>query len=88
MHACSVVLVEETVKVKLCSVFDCARTGSMFTGTKEVKGRMHTYYQVLLDTRDMPHIVSLCVTRFMFHIMSAHNGLSDYRMISCKCCMC
>jgi len=30
----------------------------MFTGTKEVKGRMHTYYQVLLDTRDMPHIVS------------------------------
>jgi polymerase delta-interacting protein 2 len=32
------------------------KTGSMFTGTKEVKGRMHTYYQVLLDTRDMPHI--------------------------------
>lgn len=32
------------------------KTGNMFTGTKEVKGRMHTYYQVLLDTRDMPHI--------------------------------
>jgi len=38
----------------------------MFTGTKEVKGRMHTYYQVLLDTRDMPHIVS----------HSLHRGLS------------
>jgi len=38
----------------------------MFTGTKEVKGRMHTYYQVLLDTRDMPHIVSQCDNDFMF----------------------
>ncbi|KTG03308.1 hypothetical protein cypCar_00016521 [Cyprinus carpio] len=28
-------------------------------GSKEVKGKMHTYYQVLIDTRDCPHIVSL-----------------------------
>ncbi len=27
-------------------------------GSKEVKGKMHTYYQVLIDTRDCPHIVS------------------------------
>ncbi|XP_043076946.1 polymerase delta-interacting protein 2 isoform X2 [Puntigrus tetrazona] len=25
-------------------------------GSKEVKGKMHTYYQVLIDTRDCPHI--------------------------------
>ena len=25
---------------------------------KEVKGRTHTYYQVLIDSRDVPHIVS------------------------------
>ncbi|XP_014017662.1 polymerase delta-interacting protein 2 isoform X1 [Salmo salar] len=25
-------------------------------GSKEVKGRTHTYYQVLIDTRDCPHI--------------------------------
>lgn len=28
-------------------------------GSKEVKGKTHTYYQVLIDTRDCPHIVSL-----------------------------
>uniref|UniRef100_H2TSY9 Polymerase delta-interacting protein 2 n=1 Tax=Takifugu rubripes TaxID=31033 RepID=H2TSY9_TAKRU len=27
-------------------------------GSKEVKGKTHTYYQVLIDTRDCPHIVS------------------------------
>lgn len=26
---------------------------------KEVKGRTHTFYQVLIDTRDAPYIVSL-----------------------------
>ena len=33
------------------------RTNAMFTSSKEVKGRTHTYYQVLIDSRDMPHIV-------------------------------
>lgn len=27
-------------------------------GSKEVKGKTHTYYQVLIDARDCPHIVS------------------------------
>lgn len=26
-------------------------------GNREVKGRNHTYYQVLIDSRDCPHIV-------------------------------
>lgn len=26
---------------------------------KEVKGRTHTFYQVLIDTRDAPYIVSV-----------------------------
>lgn len=30
-------------------------------GSKEVKGKTHTYYQVLIDTRDCPHIVSSSV---------------------------
>lgn len=30
-------------------------------GSKEVKGKTHTYYQVLIDTRDCPHIVSHCL---------------------------
>jgi len=48
----------------------------MFTGTKEVKGRMHTYYQVLLDTRDMPHIVSQCdsVVHFLFKVQPWLSG--------------
>ncbi|XP_073673939.1 polymerase delta-interacting protein 2 isoform X1 [Garra rufa] len=29
---------------------------SVAHGSKEVKGKMHTYYQVLIDTRDCPHI--------------------------------
>lgn len=29
-------------------------------GSKEVKGKTHTYYQVLIDARDCPHIVSNC----------------------------
>jgi len=41
----------------------------MFTGTKEVKGRMHTYYQVLLDTRDMPHIVSQHSCEFLNELL-------------------
>lgn len=28
---------------------------------KEVKGRAHTYYQVLIDSRDCPYIVSFVV---------------------------
>ena len=28
------------------------------TSSKEIKGRPHTYYQVLIDSRDVPHIVS------------------------------
>nr|XP_023661038.1 polymerase delta-interacting protein 2 isoform X2 [Paramormyrops kingsleyae] len=28
-------------------------------GSKEVKGKTHTYYQVLIDTRDCPHIVGV-----------------------------
>lgn len=31
-------------------------------GSKEVKGKTHTYYQVLIDTRDCPHIVSYCLS--------------------------
>ncbi|XP_048468274.1 polymerase delta-interacting protein 2 [Rhincodon typus] len=31
-------------------------------GSKEVKGKTHTYYQVLIDTRDCPHIVSVSTT--------------------------
>jgi len=27
--------------------------------SKEVKGCTHTYYQVLIDARDIPHIVSI-----------------------------
>ena len=30
----------------------------IISGAKEVKGRTHTYYQVLIDARDIPHIVS------------------------------
>lgn len=30
-------------------------------GSKEVKGKTHTYYQVLIDARDCPHIVSKLV---------------------------
>lgn len=26
---------------------------------REVKGKNHTYYQVLIDSRDCPHIVSI-----------------------------
>ena len=32
--------------------------------SKEVKGCTHTYYQVLIDARDIPHIVS-SFTRFL-----------------------
>ena len=28
------------------------------SGSREVKGKTHTYYQVLIDGRDIPHIVS------------------------------
>lgn len=28
---------------------------------KEVKGRTHTFYQVLIDTRDAPYIVSIFI---------------------------
>ena len=34
---------------------DSGNTSGM---SKEVKGRNHTYYQVLIDSRDVPHIVS------------------------------
>uniref|UniRef100_A0A8C1UF91 Polymerase (DNA-directed), delta interacting protein 2 n=1 Tax=Cyprinus carpio TaxID=7962 RepID=A0A8C1UF91_CYPCA len=33
-----------------------AAPDSVGHGSKEVKGKMHTYYQVLIDTRDCPHI--------------------------------
>jgi len=52
----------------------------MFTGTKEVKGRMHTYYQVLLDTRDMPHIVSHC--NFAVYYRLTH--IMQYAFINCS----
>lgn len=32
---------------------------------KEVKGRTHTFYQVLIDTRDAPYIVSM--VKFYLH---------------------
>jgi len=35
-----------------------SKPDSVGHGSKEVKGKMHTYYQVLIDTRDCPHIVS------------------------------
>lgn len=28
---------------------------------REVKGQQHTYYQVLIDSRDCPYVVSNCV---------------------------
>lgn len=37
--------------------FSRTESGIIMSG-KEVKGRTHTYYQVLIDHRDMPHIVS------------------------------
>ncbi|XP_016414057.1 polymerase delta-interacting protein 2-like isoform X1 [Sinocyclocheilus rhinocerous] len=33
-----------------------SKPDSVGHGSKEVKGKMHTYYQVLIDTRDCPHI--------------------------------
>lgn len=30
---------------------------------REVKGQQHTYYQVLIDSRDCPHVVSLYLSR-------------------------
>jgi len=50
----------------------------MFTGTKEVKGRMHTYYQVLLDTRDMPHIVSQSGVYELTFIMITNEFLKEF----------
>lgn len=42
-----------------------SRSGEEPTSTnevgREVKGRTHTYYQVLIDSRDCPYIVSLVV---------------------------
>ncbi|XP_042627139.1 polymerase delta-interacting protein 2 isoform X1 [Cyprinus carpio] len=35
---------------------DDSKPDSVGHGSKEVKGKMHTYYQVLIDTRDCPHI--------------------------------
>lgn len=33
---------------------------------KEVKGRTHTFYQVLIDTRDAPYIVSILIKKNIF----------------------
>lgn len=46
-------------RVTLKCLFSCSkREPPGAHGSKEVKGKTHTYYQVLIDTRDCPHIVS------------------------------
>lgn len=44
---------------------------SLSNTSKEVKGRTHTFYQVLIDTRDAPYIVSILVV----YVSSVMNGL-------------
>lgn len=41
-----------------CSAFLFRNENVAGHGSKEVKGKTHTYYQVLIDARDCPHIVS------------------------------
>ena len=41
-----------------CSAFLFRSENAAGHGSKEVKGKTHTYYQVLIDARDCPHIVS------------------------------
>lgn len=49
---------------KLCSV-SCRGAEESSDGFnhvgREVKGKTHTYYQVLIDSRDCPYVVSICV---------------------------
>lgn len=53
---------------------DSESAGSEGTGDslsnvgKEVKGKTHTFYQVLIDTRDAPYIVSV----LLFYILLQH----------------
>lgn len=42
---------------------------------KEVKGRTHTFYQVLIDTRDAPYIVSISSLKHKFICMSCYKLL-------------
>lgn len=35
---------------------------------KEVKGKIHTFYQVLIDSRDCPYIVSFSFKRFFLYL--------------------
>lgn len=47
-------------------------------GSKEVKGKTHTYYQVLIDTRDCPHIVS---THIMYICLLCLTPDSDHQLL-------
>ena len=51
------------------------------TNNKEVKGKVHTFYQVLIDSRDCPYIVSYvnikkyttCFLSIIFVFSSVHR---------------
>lgn len=39
------------------------------TVSKEVKGKIHTFYQALIDSRDCPFIVSKCYFNWLMLIV-------------------
>lgn len=54
-------------------------------GSKEVKGKTHTYYQVLIDTRDCPHIVSYLPATVSWWFPQSLIGPSGLRVQCFQC---